>query len=65
MSDEYTREDLQRDMEALRKLGLIDVVGMRDDGQWLWAPTEKALNMTEEERAQAIYESYQEEPLED
>jgi hypothetical protein len=65
MSDDYTKEDLHKDMEALRKLGLIEVVGVREDGQWLWGPTQSALNMTEEERAQAIYDSYQDGSLDD
>lgn len=65
MSDDYTKEDLHKDMEALRSAGLIEVMGINDEGQWLWRATDKAMSMTEEERAQAIYESYQEEPLED
>lgn len=38
--EEYTREDLYEDLEALRKAGLIAVVGITDDGQWLYGPTE-------------------------
>lgn len=49
MSDEYTREDLHDDMEFLRKAGLIEVIGVNDDGEWLWAATEKSKNITEEE----------------
>jgi hypothetical protein len=65
MSDDYSREDLHRDMEALRQLGLIEVVGVNEEGQWLWGPTKSALEMTEEERAQIIYDSYQDGSLDD
>ena len=49
MKDEYTKNDLHNDMEFLRKAGLIEVIGVNDDGEWLWAATEKGKNMTEEE----------------
>lgn len=55
---DYTREDLLRDMEMLRRLGLIEVVGVQPDGEWLWAPTEKSLSMTEEERENLILGDY-------
>jgi hypothetical protein len=55
---DYTREDLLRDMEILRRLGLIEVVGMQPDGEWLWGPTQKSLSMTEEERIALIEGSY-------
>jgi len=65
MSDDYSKEDLHKDMEALRQLGLIEVVGVNEEGQWLWGPTKSALEMTEEERAQIIYDSYQDGSLDD
>jgi hypothetical protein len=49
MEDEYTPEDLHDDMEFLRKAGLIEVIGVNPDGQWLWAATEKSKNMSQEE----------------
>jgi hypothetical protein len=49
MEDEYTPEDLHDDMEFLRKAGLIEVIGVNPDGQWLWAATEKSKTMTQEE----------------
>jgi hypothetical protein len=55
---DYTREDLLRDMEILRKMGLIEVVGMQPDGEWLWGPTKKSLEMTEEEREALIEGTY-------
>jgi len=58
---DYTHEDLLRDMEMLRRLGLIEVVGVKPDGEWLWAPTQKSLSMTEEERENLILGDYLEE----
>lgn len=52
---DYTREDLLRDMDMLRKAGLIEVVGVNPDGEWLWAPTQKSLSMTKEERANIVF----------
>jgi hypothetical protein len=49
MDDEYTKDDLHNDMEFLRKAGLIEVIGVTEDGQWLWAATEKSKTMTQEE----------------
>ena len=49
MEDEYTDDDLHDDMEFLRKAGLIEVIGVNPDGQWLWAVTEKSKTMTQEE----------------
>jgi len=58
---DYTHEDLLRDMEMLRRLELIEVVGVKPDGEWLWAPTQKSLSMTEEERENLILGDYLEE----
>ena len=33
----YTPEDLYRDMEGLRKAGIIEVTGIAEDGQWFIA----------------------------
>lgn len=54
MSDDYTKDDLHKDMEFLRRAGLIEVAGINRDGQWLWKPTDAALNMSSEERLSAI-----------
>lgn len=58
MADEYTKDDLLNDMEALRRLGLIEVIGVREDGEWLWGVTQKSLNMTDEERIALIETSF-------
>lgn len=49
MEDEYTADDLHDDMEFLRKAGLIEIIGVNPDGQWLWAATEKSKTMTQDE----------------
>jgi hypothetical protein len=49
MEDEYTVEELHADMEFLRKVGLIEVIGVNADGDWLWGATAKSLEMTPEQ----------------
>lgn len=43
--ESYTVDDLYRDMEILRKAGIIDIEGMTDDGQWLYGLTEEGRAM--------------------
>ncbi len=62
---DYTREDLLRDMDMLRKAGLIEVIGVNPDGEWLWAPTEKSLSMTEEERVNIVFNILEDDYLEE
>lgn len=50
MFEDYTMEDLHRDMEGLRKAGLIEVIGITDDGQWLYGATEKSKKYFELEK---------------
>lgn len=54
MDDEYTYEDLQKDLDFLLERGLIEVGGITPDGQWLYRATQKSLEMTEEEREALI-----------
>ena len=58
MSDEYTTNDLHEDMEFLRKAGLIEVIGVNDDGDWLWAATEKGKSLSEEELRRIMDEDF-------
>lgn len=44
----YTREDLNADLRALLRVGLIEMI-VREDGQAAYRITEKAKNMTEDE----------------
>jgi len=39
--EEYTDKKIISDMEYLRKLGLIEVVGINAEGEWLWGATAK------------------------
>jgi hypothetical protein len=52
MSDEetsnyerYTEKDLYRDLETLRRAGLIEIDGILDDGQWLYTMTEEGRSL--------------------
>lgn len=38
--ERYTEQDLYRDLEVLRKAGIIQIEGISDDGQWLYSMTE-------------------------
>ena len=39
--ERYTEQDLYRDMEVLRKAGIVQIEGITDDGQWLYSMTEE------------------------
>lgn len=56
MEDDYTVAELHEDMEFLRKAGLIEIIGVNEDGQWLWAATEESKKMSEEEIRRLIEE---------
>lgn len=45
---DYTKEDLLEDMELLRKKGLIEVIGINDDGDWLYSLTDTARAIMDE-----------------
>lgn len=47
--EEYTFEDLQEDLDALAKVGLIEVHGITEDGKWLYGVSEKSKGMSQEE----------------
>lgn len=50
MPEEYSKEDLQKDLDFLFNKGLIEVGGITEDGQWLYRATNKTIDMTKEER---------------
>lgn len=54
MADEYTYDDLLKDIDFLVQKGLIEVGGITPDGKWLYKATDKSLAMTEEEREALI-----------
>jgi hypothetical protein len=39
--ERYTEKDLYRDLEVLRKAGIIQIEGISDDGEWLYSMTEE------------------------
>lgn len=41
MSPDYSRADFDKDFSALIMEGLIEVVGMTDEGAWLYGVTSK------------------------
>ena len=60
MPDEYTYEDLQKDLDFLLEKGLIEIGGITPDGQWLYRATEESMAMSDEEREAKIYEALDE-----
>ena len=40
-------DELIEQLNHLREIGLIEVVGIDKDGDWLYGPTEKGLNLAE------------------
>jgi DNA-binding transcriptional ArsR family regulator len=51
--NEYTKEDVAQELAILVKAGLIDIK-MREDGEWLYFPTEYSKTLTEQELIIAI-----------
>lgn len=52
-SDDYTKEDLGRDLFLMVKAGLLDV-SMREDGEWVYNVSDAALLLTEAEKEDII-----------
>lgn len=57
--DDYTRDDLSRDLFMMVKAGLLDV-SIREDGEWLYSVTKEAEAMTDEEKIEAIKKAEEE-----
>jgi hypothetical protein len=43
--ERYTEQDLYRDLEVLRKAGIIQIEGISDDGQWLYGMTQEGRDL--------------------
>jgi hypothetical protein len=43
--ERYTEKDLYRDLEVLRKAGIIQIEGISDDGQWLYGMTQEGRDL--------------------
>lgn len=55
--DDYSKEDLQRDLAKMVQAGLLDLY-IREDGEWLYSLSEKVALMNDLEREQALYETF-------
>jgi hypothetical protein len=53
--DNDPRKEIENHIEVLVAIGLVTVVGMTDDGHWLYSLTDRAKEMTEEERLNAVF----------
>lgn len=51
--NEYTKEDVAQELAILVKAGLVDI-RMREDGEWVYFPTEYSKSLTQEELMLAI-----------
>lgn len=47
--EDLTRETIISDLEVLIKLNLVEVVGINDEGDFLYGATEHAKSLSEEE----------------
>jgi predicted PhzF superfamily epimerase YddE/YHI9 len=47
-NEEYTRDDLDRDLFLMVKAGLLDI-SMREDGEWVYRVNPATESMTDEE----------------
>jgi len=52
-NSDYTKDDLSRDLFLMVQAGLLEV-RMREDGEWVYHPSEAALAMSDEEKADII-----------
>ncbi|MBV5279973.1 MAG: hypothetical protein J0651_01510 [Actinobacteria bacterium] len=52
-SEDYTKDDLGRDLFLMVKAGLLDV-SMREDGEWVYNVSESSLLLSETEKADII-----------
>lgn len=49
MGDDITKETIINDLEHLIKLGLVEVISINSDGEFLYGATEKARTLSESE----------------
>jgi hypothetical protein len=49
-----------KDILALQRMGLIEVVGINDKGEELWGPTALGRSLTEEQASEIIDKSIEE-----
>lgn len=49
MDDEYVQElnQIQIDLQELMNVGLVDIIGINEDGEWLYGLTEEGRKVVE------------------
>lgn len=57
----YSVNDLHNDIDALVRLGLIEVKGITENGDWLYGVTEQSLRMSTDEIAALIHKQIHDE----
>ena len=51
------KEEIMKDLLALQRIGLIEVVGINDEGEELWGPTALGRSLKEEQVNEIIDKS--------
>lgn len=49
MTESYNRDDIANDLFLMVKAGLLEV-HIREDGEWVYSPSQKSLAMSDEEK---------------
>ena len=51
------KEEIMKDLLALQRIGLIEVVGINDEGEELWGPTALGRSLEEDQANEIIDKS--------
>jgi hypothetical protein len=51
------KEEIMKDILALQRIGLIEVIGINEEGEELWGPTALGRSMTQEQISDIIDKS--------
>ena len=52
-----SKEEIMNDLLSLQRIGLIEVVGINDEGEELWGPTALGLSLKDEQISNIIDKS--------
>lgn len=52
-----SKEEIMKDLLALQRIGLIEVVGINDEGEELWGPTALGRSLKDEQISNIIDKS--------
>jgi hypothetical protein len=61
MNERITKEQINHHLQMMEKAGLVEVVGVSEDGQEVWAITEFSKSLTEDQVHELIQRTYEEE----